>query len=184
MGNLGRVLLAGLVLTFLSGRIRGPEPDRLATETVQSLRQGAVSLLADHHWCHPVVASAIVGFFSFASFCLLMLIAGDVLRRLPTVSEFLVESDLGRRRGRKLSAVAVALGYGLPFAAALALAAKSSLSLHALAYFFLAYGFCVFSTEPESSKATLTFYSRFRNALARGCEPDRGTEDSEDLDCG
>jgi hypothetical protein len=184
VSNLGRVLLAGLVLTLLSGRIRGPEPDRLLAETVLAVGQGAVSLLVDHQWCHPVIASAIVNFFGLALFGAAMLLGGDVLRRLPTVAEFLVESDLGRRRGRRLSAVALALGYSLPFAAALALAIKSSLSLFAVLYFLLAYGFCVFSTDGESSKATLTFYARFRNALARDGERDRRTGSGEDLNLG
>jgi hypothetical protein len=182
--NLGKVLVVGIVLTFFSGEIRGPDVDGLLANSVQQLRSNAADLLTVNQWCHPNVASGIVGLFSIVLFCAGVLVAGDLIRRLPSVAEFLVESDLGWRRGYKLSAVAVALGYSLPAAAMLALTTRGSLCWYALLYFFLAYAFCVFSTEAESSKATLTFYSRFRNALGRGREHERGPASLDDLDAG
>jgi hypothetical protein len=179
--NLGRLLLAGLVLLLASGKIRGPEPDRLATESLAWLYAESTAVLT--LWCHQNLAALLVGGMGFALFSLALLLAGDVVRRLVAVVEFLVESELGRRRGRRLGAVAVALGFSLPAAAMLALATDGPVSLGAVLYFVLAYGFICFATDMDNATATIGLYARLRHALAKGCEAERATEGADEFDC-
>ncbi len=182
-GNVVHVLVAEIVLSLFSGVRRGAEPDRWAADLATACQDAVFQVLAKN-WCHAAMAFWIVWLASFALLCLGLLLAGDVFRRLHCLSMFLVDSDLSRRRGRKLAAISVALGYSLPIAAVIAIASKTHLSTYAVVYFVLTYGLVVFSTEPESSAATLTFYSRFRNAIARGCERERRMESVQDLDGG
>lgn len=174
------VLLVSIGLTLVSGKVRGPEPDRWASNSVAWLQEKAFTLLSEH-CCRPGMAAAIVGLISFTVFSLAVLAAGDLCRRLMCLSEFVVESDLGRRRGRKVAGAAVGLGYSVPIALCLAVTAKSNLALYSALYFAVSYAFVLLSTDPRASKATLTVHARFRNALSRGSERERRAADADDL---
>lgn len=178
---LGRVLLAGLVLLLASGKIRGPEPDRLARELVAWFQTETTAGLA--HWCHPVMASVIVGLMGVVLFSLGLLACGDAIRRMSSLVEYVVESELGRRRGRRLAALAVSLVFSLPAAAMLALTSAGNLALYAVLYFVLAYGFICFATDAENASTTLGVYARLRHALAKGCEPERDADEGDGFDC-
>jgi hypothetical protein len=179
--KLAFALLVSIGVTLLSGKVRGPEPDNYAGQGVEWLQDGAFKLLSEH-CCRPAMAAALVSLASFTAFSLAVLAAGDLSRRLPCLSEFIVHCDLSHRRGSKLAGAGVALGYSVPFSLGLALVAKSSLSIYATLSFSLTYAVILLSTDRKASKVTLTFFARLRNALPRGSKRDFGAADADELE--
>lgn len=179
--KLGLALLVCLAVTLISGKVRGPEPDKYASRALAWLQDGAFNLLSEH-CCRPAMAAAIVSLASFAAFGLAVLAAGDLCRRLPCLSEFVVHCDLSHRRGSKLAGAGVALGYSMPFSLGLAIVAESRVSIFGTLSFSLTYALILLSTDPKASMVTLAFFARLRNALPRGGQRTLGAADADELE--
>jgi hypothetical protein len=158
------VALLGAVLFCVSGFARGQEPDQLGAELFKWGREWTRTALAAG-WLHPALADAAVVLLSFLGLASVMFGLAALVRRIPAFVGFMVLAEFHRRQGHKLSGAELLLGITVPMALTAALAAKSTLSIYACAYFLVAYGYIRVSTEPATLESILNWFVRIRTGV-------------------